>query len=188
MLEVRQPPQRRRVRVRGTVQGVGFRPFVFRQAVALGLVGFVQNDSAGVLIEIEGKQADLAELCRLLLESPPALARVASVDWAEVPRAGSYDGFRIIDSNAGRGRSAAVSADSATCDECLSEVGDPDDRRYGYPFTNCTNCGPRYTIVLDVPYDRAATTMAGFKMCAECQAEYDDPADRRFHAQPNACA
>ena len=176
------------MRVTGTVQGVGFRPFVFRHAVALGLVGFVLNDSSGVLIEVEGEQAEVAELCRLLSEAPPPLARVTSVDWATLPGDGTFDSFRIVESTAGRVPNVAVSVDSATCDECLSEVDDPQDRRHGYPFTNCTNCGPRYTIVLSVPYDRPATTMAGFKMCAECQAEYDDPADRRFHAQPNACA
>ncbi len=187
MSELRQLTERRRVRVTGTVQGVGFRPFVFRHAVALGLVGFVLNDSSGVLIEVEGRQAEVAELCRLLSEAPPPLARVTSVDWATLPSDGTFDAFRILDSAAGRVPNAAVSVDSATCDDCLSEVDDPHDRRYGYPFTNCTNCGPRYTIVLSVPYDRPATTMATFKMCAECQAEYDDPADRRFHAQPNAC-
>jgi hydrogenase maturation protein HypF len=180
--------ERRRVRVTGTVQGVGFRPFVFRQAAALGLVGFVQNDSSGVLIEVEGEKAEVAELCRLLSEAPPPLARVTSVDWATVPRVGTYDGFRIVDSTTDRVPNVAVGVDSATCDDCLSEVDDPQNRRHGYPFINCTNCGPRYTIVLSVPYDRPATTMAGFRMCAECQAEYDNPADRRFHAQPNACA
>jgi hydrogenase maturation protein HypF len=169
------------------VQGVGFRPFVFRHAVALGLVGFVLNDSSGVLIEVEGEHTELAELCRLLSEAPPPLARVTSVDWATLPSDGTFDSFRIVESTADRVPNVAVSVDSATCDDCLSEVDDPHDRRYGYPFTNCTNCGPRYTIVLSVPYDRPATTMAGFKMCAECQAEYEDPADRRFHAQPNAC-
>ena len=170
------------------MQGVGFRPFVFRHAVSLGLVGFVLNDSSGVLIEVEGDEADVAELCRLLSEAPPPLARVTSVDWATLPSEGTFDSFRIVDSTADRVPNVAVSVDSATCDDCLREVDDPHDRRHGYPFTNCTNCGPRYTIVLSVPYDRPATTMAGFKMCAECQAEYDDPANRRFHAQPNACA
>ena len=180
--------ERRRVRVTGTVQGVGFRPFVFRHAVSLGLVGFVLNDSSGVLIEVEGKESDVAELCRLLSEAPPPLARVTSVDWVTLAGKGSFDSFRIVDSTAGKVPNVAVSVDSATCADCLSEVDDPHDRRYDYPFTNCTNCGPRYTIVLSVPYDRPATTMAGFKMCPECQTEYDDPANRRFHAQPNACA
>ncbi|MGD1012141.1 MAG: carbamoyltransferase HypF [Acidimicrobiales bacterium] len=171
----------------GTVQGVGFRPFVFREAVALGLTGFVRNDSSGVLIEVEGDNASVGELCRLLSEAPPPLARVTSVDWDLIPMRGD-DEFRIIESSAERVPNVAVSVDSATCDDCLAEIDDPDNRRYRYPFTNCTNCGPRYTIVLSVPYDRPATTMAGFKMCDKCQAEYDDPTDRRFHAQPNACA
>ena len=188
MAPLRPRPERRRVRVTGTVQGVGFRPFVYREAVALGLAGFVLNDSSGVLIEVEGDEAKVAELCRLLSSSAPPLARVTSVRWDVLAEAGGYEGFKIIESQAGQVPNAAVSPDSATCGDCLSEVDEPGNRRYGYPFTNCTNCGPRYTIVLSVPYDRPATTMAGFKMCAECQAEYDDPADRRFHAQPNACA
>ena len=175
------------MRVTGTVQGVGFRPFVFRQAVALGLAGFVLNDSDGVLIEVEGDRTKVSELCRLVGEAPPPLARVTSVDWDTLPGDGGLVGFSIIESTKGRVPNVAVSADSATCEDCLAEVDDPQDRRYGYPFTNCTNCGPRYTIVLSVPYDRPATTMASFKMCQQCQAEYDNPADRRFHAQPNAC-
>ena len=170
------------------MQGVGYRPFVFRQAVALGLGGFVLNDSDGVLIEVEGEPALLEELCRLLSEAAPPLARVTSVTWDLVPAGGIEEPFRIIESAAGPVPNAQVSIDSATCDDCLSEVDDPSDRRHRYPFTNCTNCGPRYTIIVSVPYDRPATTMAGFKMCEQCQAEYDDPANRRFHAQPNACA
>ena len=188
MPSLRPRQERRRVRVTGTVQGVGFRPFVYREAVALGLAGFVLNDSDGVLIELEGEQTNVEELCRLLSAAPPPLARVSSVHWDVLCDPGGYESFRIIESEAGHVPNAAVSVDSASCDECLSEVDDSSNRRHGYPFTNCTNCGPRYTIVLSVPYDRPATTMAGFKMCPECQAEYDDPADRRFHAQPNACA
>ena len=180
-------PERRRVRVTGTVQGVGFRPFVYRHAVALGLSGFVRNDSEGVLIEIEGRGSSLDELCRLLTDAPPPLARVTGVRATTTRAGGSAEGFRII-ASAPEGRpDAPVSIDTATCDACLAEVADPADRRYRYPFTNCTDCGPRYTIVTAVPYDRPATTMAGFTMCGACQAEYDDPADRRFHAQPNAC-
>jgi hydrogenase maturation protein HypF len=166
---------------------VGFRPFVFREAVALSLTGFVLNDSDGVLIEVEGDRSKVAELCRLLEESPPPLAKVTSLRWDTVTEHGEYEDFRIIESAAGLVPNAAVSIDSATCDDCLAEVDDPGDRRHDYPFTNCTNCGPRYTIVLSVPYDRPATTMAGFNMCARCRAEYDNPLDRRFHAQPNAC-
>ena len=170
------------------MQGVGFRPFVYREAVALELAGFVLNDSDGVLIEVEGEQTKVAELCRLLSAAPPPLARVTSVRWDVLVEPGTYDGFRIIESESGLVPNAAVSVDSASCQECLADVDDPGNRRHGYTFTNCTNCGPRYTIVLSVPYDRPATTMAGFKMCSECQGEYDDPLDRRFHAQPNACA
>ncbi len=177
---------RARFRVTGTVQGVGFRPFVYRHATALGLAGFVRNDSAGVLIEVEGDPEDVAELARVLEDDPPPLARVAAVVAEPVPTRGG-SGFTIGPSDHGGAEAAAVSVDTATCADCLAEVADPADRRFGYPFTNCTNCGPRYTIVLGVPYDRPATTMAGFPMCAACQAEYDDPADRRFHAQPNAC-
>ena len=178
---------RARLRVTGTVQGVGFRPFVYRHATALGLSGFVRNDSAGVLIEVEGGDDDVAELARLLEEDPPPLARVTRVEAEPVPAVGDGSGFSIEASDRGGDEAAAVSVDTATCAECLAEVDDPDDRRFRYPFTNCTNCGPRYTIVLGVPYDRPSTTMAGFPMCAACEAEYHDPGDRRFHAQPNAC-
>ncbi len=178
---------RARLRVTGTVQGVGFRPFVYRHARTLGLSGFVRNDSAGVLIEVEGGDDEVAELTRLLQDSPPPLARVAAVTAERLTPLGGVAGFTIEESDHGGAEAAAVSVDTATCAECLDEVDDPADRRFGYPFTNCTNCGPRYTIVLAVPYDRPATTMAGFTMCQACQAEYDDPADRRFHAQPNAC-
>ncbi len=175
------------MRVTGTVQGVGFRPFVYRHAVALGLAGYVLNDSGGVLIEVEGPTEQVAELTRLLIESPPPLARVAGVESEQLDPSGVAAGFRIVESHDTGSADAPVSIDTTTCADCLAEVDDVNDRRHGYAFTNCTNCGPRYTIVLGVPYDRPATTMAGFTMCPRCQAEYDDPADRRFHAQPNAC-
>ncbi len=178
---------RERLRVTGTVQGVGFRPFVYRHAVALGLAGYVLNDSAGVLIEVEGPADRVAELTRLLVEDAPPLARVVGVAAERLHPSGSVTGFRIVVSHDAGSADVPVSIDTTTCADCLTEVDDPDDRRYRYAFTNCTNCGPRYTIVLGVPYDRPATTMCGFAMCALCQAEYDDPADRRFHAQPNAC-
>ena len=178
---------RARLRVTGTVQGVGFRPFVYRHAQALGLSGFVRNDSAGVLIEVEGGDDEVAELTYLIEHDPPPLARVAAVTAEPVEPLGNGTGFSIVASDHAGAEAAAVSVDTATCADCLAEVDDPADRRHRYPFTNCTNCGPRYTIVLGVPYDRPATTMAGFRMCDACQAEYDDPADRRFHAQPNAC-
>ncbi|MET0729311.1 MAG: carbamoyltransferase HypF [Acidimicrobiales bacterium] len=170
----------------GTVQGVGFRPFVHRHAARLGLRGWVQNDSAGVLMEVEGDETAIAELTRLLTVDPPRLARVRSVTTLPLAVVGDAS-FRIAPTGSAGSPSAPVSVDTATCDACLAEVDDPADRRHRYPFTNCTDCGPRYTIVRSVPYDRPATTMAGFAMCSACQAEYDDPRDRRFHAQPNAC-
>ncbi len=179
-------PVRRQIRVTGTVQGVGFRPFVYRHAVRLGLRGWVQNDNAGVLIEVEGDETAIGELTLLLAGDPPPLARVRSVTPTPVPLVGE-SGFAIVDSSGSGPPVAPVSIDTATCAACLTEVDDPADRRYRYPFTNCTDCGPRYTIVRSVPYDRPATTMAPFLMCPACQAEYDDPTDRRFHAQPNAC-
>jgi hydrogenase maturation protein HypF len=179
---------RRLIRVTGTVQGVGFRPFVYRHATALELAGSVRNDSAGVLIDVEGDSARISELARLLVDDPPPLAAVGSVTFEDAEPVGRPGPFRIVASDeAASARTVPVSVDTATCVECLAEVDDPADRRYRYPFTNCTNCGPRYTIVLRVPYDRPSTTMAGFVMCDACRREYDDPMNRRFHAQPNAC-
>jgi hydrogenase maturation protein HypF len=178
--------ERRRIRIRGTVQGVGFRPFLYRQAVDLGLTGWVGNEGGDVVLEVEGDGSALDGLLRSVQERPPPLAAVESVRVAGVPPAGS-SGFRIAGSTAGSDPDLRVSADVAPCDACLAELADPGDRRFRYPFINCTDCGPRYTIVRAVPYDRPATTMAGFAMCPACQKEYDDPADRRFHAQPNAC-
>ncbi len=178
---------RTRLRVTGTVQGVGFRPFVYRHAVALGLSGTVCNDSAGVLIDVEGADEAIVELTRALTEDAPPLARVGRVTVERVEARGTSNGFCIVETDDSGAPDVPVSVDSATCAECLAEVDDPLDRRYRYPFTNCTNCGPRYTIVERVPYDRVATTMREFRMCAECRSEFDDPANRRFHAQPNAC-
>ena len=178
--------RRTRARVEGTVQGVGFRPYVYRLARELGLDGFVLNDSHGVLIEVEGSPATVAEfLSRLGTEAPP-LAEVERVVCEEREPTGSA-GFSIRASPSGGVSGAPVTPDTATCAECLAELLDPDDRRFRYPFINCTNCGPRFTIVRGIPYDRPLTTMAAFMMCERCQAEYDDPGDRRFHAQPNAC-
>ena len=178
---------RRRIRVTGTVQGVGFRPFVYRHACRLGLTGWVGNDEAGVIMEVEGPGVSLDELTGLLASDPPPLAQVRSISAVDLALAGDST-FTIATSEVAGGPTVPVAVDTATCPACLSEVDDPDDRRYRYPFTNCTDCGPRYTIVRSVPYDRPATTMADFVMCPRCQAEYDDPSDRRFHAQPNACA
>lgn len=159
---------------------------MYRAATALGLAGHVLNDSSGVLVEVEGPAEQIAELERLLLEDPPPLARVTGVVAERLSPAG-LNGFHIVDSDDTGPAAAPVSIDTTTCADCLAEVDDPTDRRFGYAFTNCTNCGPRYTIVLSVPYDRPDTTMARFTMCPLCQAEYDDSGDRRFHAQPNAC-
>ncbi len=175
-----------RVRVTGIVQGVGFRPFVHGLAEGLGLVGFVGNDERGVFVEVEGEPGPVGKLVGELERHPPPLATVERVSTREVPATGAV-GFVIVPS-ASAGRAATlISPDTATCDDCLAELRDPTDRRYRYPFVNCTNCGPRFTIVTGVPYDRPATTMAGFPMCPACAREYHDPADRRFHAQPTCC-
>ena len=177
---------RARVRVDGTVQGVGFRPFVYRLAQRCGIAGFVYNDSRGVVIEAEGDPAAVGEFLRRVEAEPPPLAVLERVETEWLPPCGAT-GFRIIESPQGQAANAPVSPDTATCPECLSELFDPRDRRFRYPFINCTNCGPRFTIVRGVPYDRPRTTMAGFTMCPACRQEYEDPLDRRFHAQPNAC-
>lgn len=176
---------RRRFEVTGLVQGVGFRPHVYVAATQLSLTGTVGNTVAGVVVEVEGSPEDVATFGERLRAAPP-LARIDSVrELRQHPRGGT--GFRIEGSaTAGEARTL-VSPDVSLCDDCLRELLDPSDRRYRYPFITCTNCGPRFTIVTGVPYDRVRTTMAGFPLCAPCQAEYDDPADRRFHAQPLAC-
>ena len=178
--------RRTSARVQGTVQGVGFRPYVYRLAREEGLAGYVLNDEHGVLLDVEGDPDAIERfVARLAAEAPP-LAAIESVAWTSRPPTGEHE-FRILESPAGGEPAAPVTADAATCDDCLAELFDPADRRFRYPFVNCTNCGPRFTIVHGVPYDRPLTTMAGFEMCERCRAEYDDPADRRFHAQPNAC-
>jgi hydrogenase maturation protein HypF len=178
--------ERRQVRVCGVVQGVGFRPFIYRLAHEEGLAGFIGNDTDGVTIEIEGHQARVeAFLARLRPEAPP-LARIDSVAVRELTLVGD-DGFRIVSSQVMGRVSTGIPADAATCPDCLRELLDPQDRRFRYPFLNCTNCGPRFTITRRIPYDRPQTSMAKFPMCAACQREYDDPLNRRFHAQPNAC-
>ena len=177
---------RSEVRVEGVVQGVGFRPFVQQLATRLGLAGLVGNDAKGVFVEVEGAPAAVEAFLRALeLEAPP-LAVVERVTARLLPARGGA-GFTIAPSAAGGERQALVSPDTATCADCLRELRDPADRRHRYPFVNCTNCGPRFTIVRDVPYDRPNTTMASFAMCADCAREYHDPADRRFHAQPVCC-
>ena len=183
---VEQSRVRARARVEGTVQGVGFRPYVYRLADELRLEGWVRNDEQGVELEVEGaREAVEAFLERLPAEAPP-MAVVERVS-AEPRDTHEARGFVIAPSANAGAPDAMVAPDTATCADCLAELRDPADRRYRYPFVNCTNCGPRFTIVRGVPYDRPRTTMAGFRMCARCLAEYEDPANRRFHAQPNAC-
>ncbi len=182
---------RQTISVRGVVQGVGFRPFVYRLAHEHGLTGWVLNHSGGVEIEVEGPATALSAFVRDIEEKTPPLARIEGIEVADVPPVG-YTTFEIRRSVAEVGAGLPrpyqlISPDIATCPDCLRELLTPSDRRYRYPFTNCTNCGPRFTIIADIPYDRPLTTMRDFIMCPQCQAEYDDPLDRRFHAQPNAC-
>ncbi|OBI38978.1 carbamoyltransferase HypF [Mycobacterium sp. E2238] len=179
---------RQRFTVTGVVQGVGFRPFVHRIATELGLSGFVGNDSGAVFLEVQGEPARLAEFGRRLRAEAPPLARISDVTVSELAAdAGAGRGFRIVASRDVRGEATPIPPDIATCGDCVAELFDHRDRRYRHPFITCTNCGPRFTIVRELPYDRPATTMSGFTMCARCAAEYHDPADRRFHAQPIAC-
>ncbi|NPA32880.1 MAG: carbamoyltransferase HypF [Aquificae bacterium] len=177
--------KRVRLKLKGVVQGVGFRPFVHRLATGLSLRGFVLNNAEGVLIEIEGEEDKLYEFLRRLEEEKPRNARILKKEVEFLPPVGFRD-FTIRKSEGGR-KEALVLPDIATCEDCLREVMDPNDRRYRYPFTNCTNCGPRFTIIERLPYDRQNTTMKYFRMCEDCRREYEDPTSRRFHAQPNAC-
>jgi hydrogenase maturation protein HypF len=177
--------ERRAIAVSGVVQGVGFRPFVYGLALRLGVRGFVKNRLGGVIIEAEGDSSALDHFTAELKRGPP-LSRIEEVQWAAQPVRGET-GFRIEESEAAGAGAVFISPDVATCDDCLREMFDPSDRRYRYPFLNCTNCGPRLTIVRGAPYDRERTTMAAFALCGDCRQEYDDPRDRRFHAQPIAC-
>lgn len=177
---------RTRITVTGVVQGVGFRPFVHRLANELGVTGFVGNDAAAVFIEAQGSHRAVSEFTRRLSAEPPPLALINAISAKPVaPKA--EDGFAIVASTNAGGQRTLVPPDVATCDACLRELFDPASRRYRHPFITCTDCGPRFTIISDLPYDRPATTMAGFPMCERCEREYHDPADRRFHAQPIAC-
>ena len=177
---------RLRVHIQGIVQGVGFRPFVYQLAHQHRLNGYVANTPKGVEIEVEGGQEALQHFLQELPKTAPPLATITQIDTEELPAANYYN-FEIKSSEEGEERAALISPDTATCSDCLRELFDQQDRRYLYPFINCTNCGPRYTIINDIPYDRSKTSMAGFTMCSDCSREYYDPMDRRFHAQPNAC-
>ncbi|MCD2174382.1 carbamoyltransferase HypF [Rhizobium sp. C4] len=175
--------RRFRLRVRGVVQGVGFRPFAFALARQMGLSGFVLNDNAGVLIEVEGRGAD--GFARMVETAPPPLARIDLIETQEINPSGMA-GFEIRESVAGKS-ATRIGADAATCRQCLDELFDPESRFFHYPFVNCTHCGPRLTITRSLPYDRAQTSMAGFALCAACRADYENPLNRRFHAEPVAC-
>ena len=177
---------RRHFFLEGVVQGVGFRPFIYGLALRHGLKGWVNNSSAGVHIEVEGEKGAIVNFTRELPQQAPPRARIESSRYEDLEAAG-FPSFEIRESLEEAGRYQLISPDIATCPACQTELFDPQDRRHRYPFTNCTNCGPRFTIIEDIPYDRPKTTMAAFRMCPDCQREYEDPADRRFHAQPNAC-
>jgi hydrogenase maturation protein HypF len=176
----------RRIRVEGIVQGVGFRPFIYRLARENSLAGRVWNTATGVIIEAEGSHAALNRFQQEIASRHPPLAVITEIT-VEPAQADRYDSFSIVSSETQQAVDTLISPDIAVCDDCLRELFDSEDRRHRYPFINCTNCGPRYTIIRDLPYDRPSTTMAPFIMCPQCRREYDDPEDRRFHAQPNAC-
>ena len=178
---------RRKFVIQGQVQGVGFRPFVYRIALDNGVTGTVSNTSEGVFIEAQGAPDAVEGFGRDLHDKLPPLAQVVSRTEQELPAVEGEEAFVIVASTGGSGNTVLISADVATCDDCLSDMADPANPRYLYPFTNCTNCGPRYTITRAIPYDRAQTSMACFPLCDSCRAEYENPLDRRFHAQPNAC-
>ena len=178
---------RQQIHVTGVVQGVGFRPFVYALATQLGLTGFVGNDSSGVFIEIEGAPAQIETFVHQLQNAPPPLAHIEQISTTSRSPTNA-SGFAIVESKSEPSTATFISPDLSTCVDCLHELFDPTNRRHLYPFINCTNCGPRFTITKELPYDRPLTTMADFAMCPACQGEYDDPLNRRFHAQPNACA
>ena len=177
---------RQRIKVNGIVQGVGFRPFVYNLAIKNNLNGFVSNTSDGVVIELEGAAIIVDQFLESMSDALPPLSSILSLESNFIQVANDCS-FKIITSQSNNGVSTQISPDAAICRDCLNEISDPDNRRYEYPFTNCTNCGPRYTIIKELPYDRHLTTMSDFQMCSQCKAEYDNPMDRRFHAQPNAC-
>ena len=178
--------QRLRITLRGAVQGVGFRPFVYRLATEMSLTGWVLNSSAGLVVEVEGPSEQLSRFEQRLEQERPKASVVTVREFAWLAAEGSAR-FEILASDHDSGKTVNVLPDLATCTDCREELFDPENRRFEYPFTNCTNCGPRYTIVVDIPYDRPNTTMREFTLCPACREEYENPANRRFHAQPNAC-
>lgn len=175
------------INVKGIVQGVGFRPFVYRLAIHYGLNGWVLNSSKGVEIEIQGKREQIDAFLHELKHHPPPLAVIDTVEIREFQSPAHYDSFSILESRSDANEFIPISADISICDDCLTEMQNPADRRFRYPFINCTNCGPRFSIIKEIPYDRPKTTMADFQLCEDCLAEYSNPGDRRFHAQPVAC-
>src|SRR5215813_12272134 len=174
--------------VRGVVQGVGFRPYIFSLAWRRDLRGQVLNNATGVLIDVEGEKSAIEQFINEIEFNPPPLSQIESVERRDNLPLANYLEFRIVESEAAGRKFVPLSADIATCADCLRELVDPRDRRVRYPFINGVNCGPRFTIIEDVPYDRATTTMREFTMCDACRAEYENPLDRRFHAEPTACA
>lgn len=177
-----------RILVRGIVQGVGFRPYIFALARRHALRGRVLNNATGVLIDVEGEDRAVGQFFEEITRNPPPLSQIESIQRQDIFEAEHFSDFRIVESTSSGERFTPIAADIATCADCLRELFDPSNRRYRYPFINCTNCGPRFTIIEDIPYDRAQTTMRDFEMCEECRAEYENPLDRRFHAEPTACA
>jgi hydrogenase maturation protein HypF len=177
---------RLKIHITGLVQGVGFRPFIFRMAAESGLPGYVLNDASGVLIEVEGDKEKLDEFLGRIDKEKPGISKIYSLQHAYLEDAG-YEKFEIRDSEEQGDRRASILPDISVCEECLNDITDPKNRRFIYPFTNCTNCGPRFTIINDLPYDRKYTSMGAFQMCPQCEGEYDLAVNRRFHAQPNAC-
>lgn len=178
--------KRIRLEIQGVVQGVGFRPFIYSAAQKFDIKGFVGNESSGIFIEIEGNEKDFENFQSFLKENLPPLAHISEIKISEIEVKNDTD-FRIIKSESHEDDFTLISPDICVCEDCLREFFDRNDRRFQYPFINCTNCGPRFTITEKIPYDRPNTTMCDFRMCEDCQKEYDDPQNRRFHAQPNAC-
>ncbi|MCF8110841.1 MAG: carbamoyltransferase HypF [Desulfobacteraceae bacterium] len=176
----------RRLHIKGIVQGVGFRPFIYKLALGCGLKGTVANDASGVIIHVEGRAEDIGAFIRGVYDRKPPLALITEITENKIKPVG-FENFSILQSKPDKSRNTLISPDISICEDCLQELFDPADRRFKYPFINCTNCGPRYTIIDDIPYDRPNTSMKNFKMCRKCRAEYENPEDRRFHAQPNAC-
>ncbi|MBN2543342.1 carbamoyltransferase HypF [bacterium] len=177
---------RKRIKIRGVVQGVGFRPFIYKLAKSHKLSGFVYNNTEGVVVEVQGSETGILKFIFDIERKSPPLSQIESISHEEIS-VSNDGGFIIKPSESEKEKFVLLSPDIATCEDCLNELFDPEDRRYKYPFINCTNCGPRFTIIRDIPYDRPKTTMSSFKMCVKCKNEYEDPENRRFHAQPNAC-